>query len=252
MRWIFISPHLDDAVLSAGGLIYELARSGARVETWTLTCGFPPEGEVSPLAQILHFQWGFSSAEETVRLRRAEDVRAAQAVGATAVHFDFLDCIYRRGRDGEWLYGDVFLPLHAEDAGLPAQMTAALAARLQPEDQVACPLAIGGHVDHVTVRRAVEGLVLSEVEGLGRPLVYFADIPYLLDHPGELEPSTMQMQAEVKEVSSAGLAAWQDGIAAYESQIPMLFESPEKMREAMAVYGQRGVRLWKVNIQNLS
>lgn len=244
MRWIFISPHMDDAVLSAGGLIYDLARSGARVETWTLTCGFPPEGDISPLAQVLHFQWGFSSAEETVRLRRAEDARAAQAVGAEAIHFDFLDCIYRRGRDGEWLYGDVFVPLHAQDADLPAQITAALAARLQPEDVVACPLAIGGHVDHVTVRRAVEEL--------GRPLVYFADVPYLLDHPGELERSTMQMQAGVKEVSSAGLVAWQDGIAAYESQIPMLFESPEKMREVIAAYGSEGLRLWKVRRQNPS
>ena len=231
---------MDDAVLSAGGLIYDLTRSGARVETWTLNCGFPPEGDISPLAQVLHFQWGFSSPEETIRLRRAEDVRAAQVVGAEAVHFDFLDCIYRRSTNGEWLYPmDVFEPLHAEDAGLPAQMTAALAARLQPDDVVASPLAIGGHVDHVTVRRAVEEL--------GRPLVYFADIPYLLDHPEELEPSTMQMQAEVKEVSPAGLVAWQDGIAAYVSQLPMLFESPEKMRAAIAAYGSEGLRMWKTN-----
>lgn len=238
MRWIFISPHLDDAVLSAGGLIYDLTRSGARVETWTLSCGFPPPGEVSPMAQLLHFQWGFSSAEETVRLRRAEDERAAAIVGAQPVHFDFLDCIYRRSPDGEWLYPmSVFEPPHAADSDLPAQMTAVLASRLQPEDVILCPLAIGSHVDHVNVRRAAEGL--------GRPLVYFADIPYLLDHPEELEPATRQMQAEVRAVSRAGLTAWVEGIAAYASQISTLFDPPDSMKAKIEAYGQTGLRLWK-------
>ena len=238
MRWIFISPHLDDAVLSAGGWIYDLAQAGERVEIWTLTSGFPPEGDLSPFAQVTHFVWGFSSAAETIYVRRSEDTRAAQRVGAAAVHFDFLDCIYRRGPAGEWLYpSDVFDPPHAQDADLPAQMTAALASRLQLDDQMVCPLAIGGHVDHVLVRRAAEGL--------GRPLMYYADIPYLLNHPEELEPSTKQMQAEVRDVSSAGLRAWQEGIAAYVSQIPTLFEPPESMPEKIENYSRGGLRVWK-------
>ncbi len=240
MRWIYISPHLDDAVLSAGGLIFEQARAArrGRVEIWTLVCGFPNDEDLSPFAQVLHFQWGFTSAEETVRSRRAEDDRAAEIMGAKAVHFDeFPDCVYRRGRDGNWLYGDIFVPPHADEADLPAQMTAALAARLERGDKLVCPLAIGGHVDHVIVRRAVEGL--------GRPLWYYADIPYLLNNPSALDPIKSTMQAKRQKVTSAGLAAWQDGIAAYASQIPMLFESPEKMRAAIASYGQKGVRLWK-------
>ena len=28
MRWIYLSPHLDDAVLSCGGLIFEQSRQG--------------------------------------------------------------------------------------------------------------------------------------------------------------------------------------------------------------------------------
>jgi LmbE family N-acetylglucosaminyl deacetylase len=229
---------LDDAVLSAGGLIFDLAQAGTRVETWTLVCGFPPEGEPSPFAQVLHFQWGFSSAEETVRLRRAEDVRAAGIVGAKPVHFDFPDCIYRRDANGEWLYpAGVFDPPRSEESGLPVAMTEALVARLQPEDVIVCQLAVGHHVDHVTARRAVEAL--------GRPLLYIADIPYLLDHPEELEPCAQGMQFEARPVSSAGLAAWQAGIEAYASQIPMLFETSDLMREKIAAYSQKGVRLWR-------
>jgi len=246
MRWIYISPHLDDAVLSAGGLIHDQARAGTRVEIWTLVCGFPPEADLSPFAQVLHFQWGFSSAEDAVRLRRAEDERAASIVGAQAVHFDFPDCIYRRGADGEPLYPlDVFVEPHPAEADLPAKMTAALLSRLASNDVLVCPLTVGGHADHVIVRKAVEGL--------GRPLWYYADVPYVLDHPEALVPLTNGARPEawpersrrLQNVSSGGVSAWVEGISAYASQISMLFESPEKMREAMKVYGREKFRLWK-------
>src|SRR5512140_2145170 len=98
MRWIYLSPHLDDAVFSAGGLIYDQARAGLPVEIWTFMAGYPdPQAGVSPLAQSIQTLWGFASAEETVRMRREEDQRAAALLGARTLHFDFLDCIYRRG-----------------------------------------------------------------------------------------------------------------------------------------------------------
>lgn len=240
MRWIYISPHLDDAVLSAGGLIHDQARDGERVEIWTLVCGFPPEADLTPFAQYLHFQWGFTTAEETVRTRRAEDERAASIVGAKTAHFDgFPDCIYRRDGNGEPLYPmDVFVPPHPAEADLPAQMSAALTKRLLPDDVLVCPLGIGGHADHFLVRKAVEGL--------NRPLLYYADIPYLLNHPEALNPLTNGGQAEVQKVSSGGMDAWVTGIAAYASQMSTLFESPEKMREAIHSYGRGGIRLWRL------
>ena len=238
MRWIYVSPHLDDAVLSAGGLIFDQTRAGIPVEVWTVCCGFPPTAAVSPFAQVLQFQWGFSSAEETVRLRRAEDERALAAVGATAVHFDFLDCIYRRSPHGEWLYpSDVFVPPQPADSGLPDQITSALASRLQADDVVVCQLAIGGHVDHVVVRKAVEGL--------GRPLLYLADIPYFLKHPEELDSSARGMQAGVRRVSEAGVSAWQEGVAAYASQLSTLFEPSDQFFGALSAYAAEDIRLWK-------
>ena len=240
MRWIYISPHLDDAALSAGGLIYEQARSGLAVGIWTLNSGFPPKGELSPLAQVLHFQWGFSSGEETVRLRRLEDDRAASILGATTLHFDFLDCVYRRAPAGEWLYPmDVFDPPVAEDADLPTQMAAALSARLRPDDVLVCQLGVGRHVDHVNVRRAVELL--------GRPLLYDVDIPYLFNHPADLAPNTGGMKETFYTVTETGLGAWQEAIQAYSSQLSTLFESPDQMRESIRNYWQDkgAVSLWK-------
>lgn len=238
MRCIYVSPHLDDAVLSAGGLIFEQTRAGIPVEIWTVCCGFPVATEVSLYAQYLHGRWGFSSAEETVRLRREEDLRAASVVGANAVHFDFLDAIYRQGPDGDWLYPmDIFVPPHPAEETLPAQMTSALASRLQADDVVVAQLAIGRHVDHTLVRKAVEDLK--------RPVQYLADIPYYLKHTGELEPSTRGMQAGVTRVTEAGIAAWVQAVACYASQLAAIYDSPATLLEDIREYGKSGVTLWK-------
>lgn len=241
MRHIYISPHLDDAVLSAGGLIYEQSRAGHSVENWTLMCGFPLVGELSPQAQVLHYQWGTTSTEETIHLRRAEDLLVAGILGAHSLHFDFLDCIYRRGKNGHWLYSDVFLPPHEAEADYPAQIAEAISLQLRQDDVLVCPLGIGSHVDHLLVRKALEAL--------RRPLLYYADVPYLFKQPGQLTALTAEMRAQVYPVSEAGLRPWLEAVGAYRSQLGSLFESAEQMRETIRSYWEEsgGIRLWRVD-----
>ena len=243
MRWIYLSPHLDDAALSAGGLIHDQTQSGIPVEIWTFMCGYPPNGEHSPMAQMLHKLWGFSSAEETVRERRKEDQNAAAILGATTVHFDFLDCIYRRGADGEWLYPEIFVAPHEADAGLPAQIAEAISSRLKPDDVPVCQLSVGSHVDHVLVRQAAELL--------GKPLRYDIDVPYVFYKPQELESKAAGMRESIHLVTETGLKSWQEAVLAYKSQISTLgdvFDTAEKVRESIQSYWfeHRGVRLWEL------
>lgn len=240
MRWIYISPHLDDSVLSAGGLIYDQAQAGLPVEIWTIFSGSPHPGELTPLAQLLHTQWGTINAEETIKIRRAEDLHAASILGAHVAHFDVPDCIYRRGPGGEPLYLDVFTTPHRAEAGLPGQIAQAIAERLLPDDQVVCQLALGGHVDHVLVRQAVEQL--------GLRLLYLADVPYLFNEPDELEKKTIRMKLYRHSVSDAGLKSWFEAILFYASQISTLFASPEQMKEAIRSYWKEwnGLPLWGI------
>ena len=246
MRWIYISPHLDDAALSAGGFIYEQSRAGVPVEIWTIVCGYPPTGELTPLAQVVQFQWGTGTAEETVRMRRAEDVKAASILGAKTIHFDVPDCIYRRGPDGEPLYLNIFVQPHEAEAALPEQIAQTILPFLLPDDQVICQFGIGGHVDHILVRQAAERL--------GRPLWYAADLPYLFKQPGELARHVDGMRESLYPITEAGLKAWTEASLAYESQLSSLFESPEKVSEKiLSYYSERnGFPLWALNDPNVS
>ena len=241
MRWIYLSPHLDDGALSAGGLIYEQTQAGIAVEIWTFMCGDPHLSEYSPFTQLLHAAWGFADAAETVRERRIEDTNAVNILGAKAVHFDFLDCIYRKGKNGEWLYTEgVFGAIRPEDAELPAQIASTITPRLQPDDVLVCQLSVGSHVDHVLVRQAAELL--------GRPLIYDIDMPYFLYKSDEFESKAAGMKESVQLVTEAGLERWLDAVVAYKSQLPSLNEvvnTPENARKSIKSYWEEwgGIRL---------
>ena len=243
MRWIYLSPHFDDAALSCGGLIWEQSRQGIAAEIWTLCAGDAPAGPLSPLAVACHAEWGIPSVEEMLTLRRREDREAANLLGARLVHFDIPDCIYRHAPTGKPLYSQaVFSAPNSLDGELAQKMTTLLRSRLLPDDTLVCPLCLGQHVDHVLVRQAAERLQ--------QPRFYYADIPYLFRRPEMLEPVTAGMKETLNPVSADGLVAWQESVSAYKTQIGVLFETEAKMLEAFQKeWGIRqGIRLWSPTI----
>jgi LmbE family N-acetylglucosaminyl deacetylase len=244
MRWIYLSPHLDDAALSAGGLIYEQTQAGIPVEIWTFMCGDPHLSEYSPFAQLLHKMWGFTDAEEAMRERRIEDKNAAAILGAKTFHFDFLDCIYRRGKNGEWLYQEISIPARADDVDLPVQIASAIAPRLQPDDVLVAQLAVGSHIDHVLVRQAAELL--------GRPLIYDIDMPYFLYKSDEFGTKAAGMKESTRRITEASLEPWIEAVVAYKSQLPSLNEvvnTPERARASIRAYWEQwgGIRLLQLD-----
>ena len=175
MRWLYISPHLDDAILSCGGLIWEQTRAGAKVEVGTVCAGDPPEGTLSLFTEVLHTEWG--TGVETTSLRSEEDKAACCSVCARYRHLSIPDCIYRSAQDGAWLYDPNTLmgEIHPADLPLVEMVRTFVAASLMPEDSLACPLTVGGHANHRLMRAAVEAF--------GRPLAYYADVSYVLNQP---------------------------------------------------------------------
>ncbi len=241
MRHIFLSPHFDDAVYSGGGWLWQLAQADETVEVWTLCAGDPPPAEYSPFAQELHGRWGLAGAA-VVAARRAEDQAACALVGASWRYFDLPDAIYRRVEGGEHLYASrqaIFGPLAAAETPLLHSLAADLAAALEPQDTLYCPLTLGNHVDHQLTRRAAELLA--------RPRVYYADLPYVLDSedglPGLLPAGA---QIAVHPLAAEALAAWTQAAAAYASQLSSFWPDAAALGGALAGYLTRhnGLRLW--------
>ncbi|MFN3742541.1 MAG: PIG-L deacetylase family protein [Anaerolineales bacterium] len=240
MRWIYLSPHLDDAVLSCGGLIAEQRSRKLEVEVWTIFAGLPSEHAGGLLAAYLHSRWGFVNGRQAMQERREENERASSMLLAKPRYFPFLDCIYRQDEEGHPLYDNIFAPPHPAENDLPARIAAVLQEHLGEHDVLVSPLAVGEHVDHVLVRQAAEMLA--------RPLWGYAEVPYIFRSPQELEQKTQNLQSVLFQVSFWGKKAWFSACGAYHSQIEELFGSAEAMQKAMQEYAERenGVRLWKI------
>src|SRR5689334_1796487 len=168
---IFFSPHLDDAVLSCGGMLHAYAQSGARVVVVTMSTANPPPGPLSLYAQSLHERWATEGASlgsgpsssrpapaEMAATRRAEDLAALAELGAEAVHLDVPDCIYRLNPASGWpLYGSdqaIFGSVHAAELGLVRRVATRLTTLLHGfgRHHLYVPLAVGNHVDHQVAR----------------------------------------------------------------------------------------------------
>lgn len=177
--FFFLSPHLDDVVLSCGGLMYHLAAQGHAVWMITFfTADLPAGAPPSWLAQRNHRAWQLT--EQPFAARRAEDLQAARTLGVQTRHLGMLDAMYRAEADGSPRYphNTVGVPLnllHREDiqAQLGSHITDLIhSAKNQKEITLFCPLGAGGHVDHRLVRQAVEK---SRGENA---LWYYEDYPY--------------------------------------------------------------------------
>lgn len=233
-HWIFLSPHLDDAVLSCGGIIWELTHAGSQVEIWTICAGDPPAGPRPPFALTLEERW--QTGTESVAARRAEDQAACLQLGAVAVHFDLPDCIYRRLPDGQPLINgedDLWQPLPEGEQALAANLAAQISTRLPNRCRVAAPLTLGDHIDHRLVRVATLQIK--------RTLHFYPDYPYAA-RPGVNRSRYIQKgwRREEYSISQAGFDAWQAAIACYGSQISSLWRDLDEMQLSLHEYFNQG------------
>lgn len=253
---LYLSPHFDDAVLSCGGLIAQQTGQGQRVVVVTLCAGAPPPGPVSAFAEFQHQRWlAEHPGADPVSLRQAEDRAACTILGAEPVYLDDLDCIYRRGSDGAWLYDSeesLWGPLHPGDdtTALTAEL-ASLIEGLKPA-VIYAPLAAGNHVDHQRARRVAEAWLLD-----GMPVLFYEDFPYVergetlwyaLNRPApgpwlRLPQALTAGQAQIK----------QQAAACYASQLDVLFKGQTNARiyAYLAFAGAPGLAevLWQPTMQ---
>ena len=240
---LYLSPHLDDAVLSAGGRMYRQIALGHRVVIATFcTLDSSSQYPLSPLARAVHEKWGNPVAPYA--LRREQDVKACGLLGAEWRHLGFADAIYRRGPRESDCYGtfeSLFGAIPTWDSELCAAMAAEierLVVELDPAD-VFGPLGVGSNIDHCHVLHA-----LWQIRGQIRSAALYEEQPYATGRypTARRDPVAEAVRRcpfvpkpEIQEIDFEGKRR---AIMCYESQLSELFGRKLKGLAEIEGYGR--------------
>ncbi len=215
-RVVVLSPHLDDAVLSAWSVL-----SGPReVQVVNVCSALPSSGLLSPWDRLT----GATDSRLRMLERLREDRVALRRAGREATPLDFPEAQYRHG------------------ALEPGALRGALEEAIDGAAQLWAPAGIGGHDDHLQVRDAALGLATSG----GPPVTLYADLPYAVrygwpswvskgdDDPHlvveewwqRFLPSGLDLVAARHALSVTDAQGKLHALAAYRSQLPGLNGGP--------------------------
>jgi len=225
-RALAVSPHLDDAAFSCGGTLARLAQAGWDVTVCTVFTHSVPQPRGFALA--CQTDKGIAEDIDYMALRRAEDRVACAALGATPLWLDLAEAPHRGYASAAALFGDLAADDHIDAAVVKALAAGPLSAI---PDLILAPQAIGGHVDHVQVVRALRH-VLPETAAV----LWWTDYPYAA-RPDAAAPFAAAFAA-LPAVSVAGDAvARRAACAAYRSQLGFQFGGEAALGRALAAAG---------------
>jgi LmbE family N-acetylglucosaminyl deacetylase len=250
-RLIFLSPHPDDAVLSCGGWIYQLAQNGERPIVITIFGGdAPADVPRSDFARGLQARWELG--DDAPARRCDEDRAACDRLGCYLIHLPFADAVYRVDAHGQHLYTSeaaIFSGVRDED--IIDRVAWAVQARVRQVSnaRLVAPLTAGQHVDHVITREAAERL--------NAELIYYEDYPYA-EQPERMthvwaraNDTEAEWASETIGLSEDALRAKIEAFLLHRSQISTFYRDDEEVRQRMRAYaefvGQRSIaeRYWR-------
>ena len=223
---LVLSPHLDDAAFSVSPLLAVLGESD-RMVVATPFAGSVTEPRGFALACQL--DKGLPPEIDYMALRREEDKEWARGIGVQIVHGDLKEAPHRSYHSAS----ELFSGIHPDDPIEP-DLTAWLrgVSDDHPPEMILLPLGIGGHVDHLWLRRTTEAIFSGKV-----PLGYYSDQPYCAKQslmPGECGfPETEGLVAIKFKPDLGDLHRSLDATSAYVSQIPFQFGNFQKMRHLL-------------------
>ena len=194
----FVSPHLDDAAFSAGGLISYLAERTRVVVVAVFTKAGKDKHSLSALSYIRQCGYKKDQLEKFYDDRRKEDKELFESYGVEVKHLGFLDALWREKKKLSII--EKFLSFFLNDFRYiyPTHKLHISKGRIYKEDLVNlkkvekklkeivgdeknsvifCPIGLGKHVDHIMVREACTNAFSN--------VIYWEDSPYNLYHEYE-------------------------------------------------------------------
>jgi LmbE family N-acetylglucosaminyl deacetylase len=227
---LVLSAHLDDAVLSCGGLMTHLVgRHPLVVVTIFSEAGDPPHTRA---ARTFLRQCGAPDAATLFAERRAEDRAVLDELGARTEHLGEVDALFRRRDVPGALEAAERLPelvhryptyrfdialgrVSRGDRKIVRDVTPRVRALADEAGArtVFCPVGVGRHVDHLLTRRVGEEL--------GLRVIHYSDFPYDLTHP--TDPAFLARHGDTRRAWTDGTADRERLVRGYATQVDALF-----------------------------
>ncbi|MEJ2888598.1 PIG-L deacetylase family protein [Actinomycetospora aeridis] len=225
MRIVAVSPHLDDAVFSAGGTLARLAAAGHEVLVLTVFTGSvaAPTG----FALVCQTDKGLAAEVDYMALRRDEDADALARLGVRGEHLGLLEAPHRGYGSPAALFAG-----RREDDDVATAVGDAVRDRVGAADLVLGPQSVGDHVDHQVVTAVVAGLADPD------RTAWWRDTPYAVRHPdaaGAPEATGTDVAVGIADV----LAAKAQAAGSYVTQIGFQFGGPEHVAPGLAELARR-------------
>lgn len=182
----FISPHLDDAFLSAGDLISYLAK---HTKVTIITIFTEPSPMPYTLAARSYLRYcGLEDADQLFNIRKEEDRKVCKIANVETVHLGFIDGTWRRKRKPMYLsrmigkkvpeavhlypLGRKIIKLAREDKLLKQEIADSLDNTIMCENSaIFCPLGTVKHMDHTITQQVCTKLFQN--------IIYWTDFPYI-------------------------------------------------------------------------
>lgn len=232
MRHVFISPHLDDVVLSCADFIIDLKEEKGKILVITVFTDFGLPS--SSLRQKLWLErYCYSDFDHFSHQRKNEDIKAMNALGIPYIHLNFVEATFRTKEQyfclGETL--SFFIPslkflypskrkvmsgrIVDEDKKNERKIFKKIATLISKKDVLYFPLGIGNHVDH----KIIHNISLR----LSNKRFYWLDYPYALEKKNLDQVKKLEKYFKLKYLPKIHHQK-NKVICLYQSQLNILFK----------------------------
>jgi LmbE family N-acetylglucosaminyl deacetylase len=202
----FISPHLDDAILSCGALIYSLKEQN-NINIISIFTKPLVKKKYSKEAEIFLKKTGFSEFKKLFLKRKKEDEELFAYLKIGFFHLDFYEYIFISDRTST---NDYLINL-----SFNKKINNKLKKIINNENMlIFSPLGVGGNPDHLLVRDVINQNFKN--------VIFYEDYPYNLNFPPD-EKFIKKYNLFIFEYKN-NLFVKEKLINFYQSQIKLLFE----------------------------